>query len=288
MQYNILPAPKIIEETQGTFNLVNAGIYLQNGLDARVVAKAEALRTRLWEKTGQKHFLSPGQEAKNSILICKTKNIKAEEYILEIDANGVKIEGGSDAGCFYGILTFLQILEADTNELSGVVIKDWPDMAYRGFYFDATRGRVPSVEGAKKLINRLASLKINALQFYVEHTFDFKEFSSDNRTSNDYLTAKDIFDAAKAGDAVAAELVEELGEVLGRALSHVAAVTDPEAFVIGGGVSRAGEILTKTVERHYNHGIMKALQGKEFRLATLGNDAGIFGCAKMILDCIEK
>ena len=194
MQYNILPAPKIIEETQGTFNLVNAGIYLQNGLDARVVAKAEALRTRLCEKTGQKHLLSRGQEAKNSILICKTKNIKAEEYILEIDANGVKIEGGSDAGCFYGILTFLQILETDTNELSGVVIKDWPDMAYRGFYFDATRGRVPSVEGAKKLINRLASLKINALQFYVEHTFDFKEFSSDNRTSNDYLTAKDILE----------------------------------------------------------------------------------------------
>ena len=89
MQYNILPAPKIIEEAQGAFNLVNAGIYLQNGLDARVVAKAEALRTRLCEKTGQKHFLSPGQEAKNSILICKTKNIKAEEYILEIDANGV-------------------------------------------------------------------------------------------------------------------------------------------------------------------------------------------------------
>jgi len=104
----------------------------------------------------------------------------------------------------------------------------------------------------------------------------------------DPLTAKDIFDGAKSGDAVAAELVEELGEVLGRALSHVAAVTDPEAFVIGGGVSRAGEILTKTVERHYNHGIMKALQGKEFRLATLGNDAGIFGCAKMILDRLEK
>ena len=102
------------------------------------------------------------------------------------------------------------------------------------------------------------------------------------------LTAKDIFDAAKANDKVATELVEELGEVLGRALSLVAAVTDPEAFVIGGGVSRAGEILIKTVERHYNHGIMKALQGKEFRLATLGNDAGIYGSAKLILDCLGK
>lgn len=105
---------------------------------------------------------------------------------------------------------------------------------------------------------------------------------------NEKLSAKDIFDAAKSGDGLAAALVEELGEVLGRALSHVAAVTDPEAFVIGGGVSRAGEILTKTVERHYNKGIMKALEGKEFRLATLGNDAGIYGCAKMILDRLEQ
>lgn len=105
---------------------------------------------------------------------------------------------------------------------------------------------------------------------------------------NEKLSAKDIFDAAKFGDGLAAALVEELGEVLGRALSHVAAVTDPEAFVIGGGVSRAGEILTKTVERHYNKGIMKALEGKEFRLATLGNDAGIYGCAKMILDRLEQ
>ncbi|MDD6037106.1 MAG: ROK family glucokinase [Lachnospiraceae bacterium] len=106
--------------------------------------------------------------------------------------------------------------------------------------------------------------------------------------SKETLTAKDIFDAAKDNDAVAAELVEELGEVLGRALSHVAAVTDPEVFVIGGGVSKAGKILTETVERHYNKGIMKALEGKEFRLATLGNDAGIYGCARLILDRTEK
>lgn len=100
----------------------------------------------------------------------------------------------------------------------------------------------------------------------------------------DPLTAKDIFDAAKAGDAVAAELVDQLGKVLATALAHVAAVTDPQAFVIGGGVSRAGSILIQAIEKHYNVGIMKALQNKEFRLATLGNDAGIFGCAKMILD----
>lgn len=102
------------------------------------------------------------------------------------------------------------------------------------------------------------------------------------------LSAKDIFDAAKEGDTLARELVDELGAVLARALSHVAAVVDPEVFVIGGGVSRAGSILTEAVESHYNKGIMKALQGKAFRLATLGNDAGIYGCAKLILDRTAK
>lgn len=107
-------------------------------------------------------------------------------------------------------------------------------------------------------------------------------------TEGKELTAKDIFDAAKEGDRVAGELVDELGKVLATALAHVAAVTDPQVFVIGGGVSKAGKILTDAIEKHYNVGIMKALQNKEFRLATLGNDAGIYGCAKMILDLSEK
>lgn len=102
------------------------------------------------------------------------------------------------------------------------------------------------------------------------------------------LSAKDIFDAAKEKDALALELVDELAKILARALSHVAAVVDPEVFVIGGGVSRAGSMLTGAVASHYNKGLMKALQGKEFRLATLGNDAGIYGCAKLILDRIAE
>lgn len=98
------------------------------------------------------------------------------------------------------------------------------------------------------------------------------------------LTAKDIFDAAKNGDWLANELVEQLGKYLGIALSHVAAVVDPEGFVIGGGVSKAGEILTNVIEKHYEENVMFALRGKEFKLALLGNDAGIFGAARMVLE----
>lgn len=98
-----------------------------------------------------------------------------------------------------------------------------------------------------------------------------------------YLSAKAIFDAAKEGDELANDLVDQLAKYLGIAASHIAAVVDPEAFVIGGGVSKAGEILTTRIKQNYERNVMFALQNKEFKLARLGNDAGIYGCAKMIL-----
>lgn len=97
------------------------------------------------------------------------------------------------------------------------------------------------------------------------------------------ISAKDIFDHAKAGDSIAIQLVEDLGRYLALALSHVASTVDPQVFVIGGGVSRAGKILIDVIEKYYNQNILFALANKEFRLAELGNDAGIYGCAKMVL-----
>ena len=97
------------------------------------------------------------------------------------------------------------------------------------------------------------------------------------------ITAKDIFEHAKASDEVAMSLVDELGKYLGLALSHVAATVDPQVFVIGGGVSKAGDILLDAIKKHYSNNILFALSNKEFHLAELGNDAGIYGCAKLIL-----
>lgn len=99
-----------------------------------------------------------------------------------------------------------------------------------------------------------------------------------------YLSAKTIFDAAKEGDKLANELVDQLSRYLGIATSHIAAVVDPEAFVIGGGVSKAGEILITNIKEYYEKNVMFALQNKKFHLAKLGNDAGIYGCAKMVLN----
>ena len=65
------------------------------------------------------------------------------------------------------------------------------------------------------------------------------------------VSAKTVFDAVKAGDAVAKEIAEEFGKYLGHAMANLAAVVDPSAIVIGGGVSKAGEVLIEYVEKNF-------------------------------------
>jgi len=96
------------------------------------------------------------------------------------------------------------------------------------------------------------------------------------------LTCKDIFDAAKAGDKTANELVDTMCAYLAQAFSGIAATCDPEVYVIGGGVSKAGEIITDTVKKHFMANNMNVLTKAEFKLAELGNDAGICGAAYLV------
>lgn len=111
-----------------------------------------------------------------------------------------------------------------------------------------------------------------------------KNYAGTSVLQKEKITAKVIFDAAKADDALAMELVEGFGKNLGLALAHIAQVIDPEVFVIGGGVSKAGQIILDVVSKNYEESVMFALKNKAFRLAELGNDAGIFGSAKMVLE----
>ncbi|MGN0307395.1 MAG: ROK family glucokinase [Lachnospiraceae bacterium] len=97
------------------------------------------------------------------------------------------------------------------------------------------------------------------------------------------ITAKAVFDAVKAGDEVAKEVAEKFGHYLGYALAATAAIVDPEAFIIGGGVSRAGDILIEYVQKYYKQYVWPGCRDKEFVLAKLGNDAGIYGAASYVL-----
>ena len=108
-----------------------------------------------------------------------------------------------------------------------------------------------------------------------------KEEDSKLRTIEN-ITAKDIFDLAKKDDKIALEIVEKFSYILGNALANIACISNPEVFVIGGGVSKAGEFLLEKIKKYYSESGFHGVIDTEFKLATLGNDAGIYGGAKLV------
>ncbi len=97
------------------------------------------------------------------------------------------------------------------------------------------------------------------------------------------LSAKSVWDAVKEGDELAIEVAKQFGHYLGKGLAAVACVVNPEVFVIGGGVSKAGEILFDFVRDEYKKYVFHGSREARFVLATLGNDAGIYGAARLVL-----
>lgn len=110
------------------------------------------------------------------------------------------------------------------------------------------------------------------------------DMPSSLRNYGDGITAKDVLDEAKAGDALALKVMDTVGHYLGLALAQVSMTVDPEIFVIGGGVSRAGQFLIDQIEKHYDAFTPISSNKAKLGLAKLGNDAGIYGAARLVLD----
>lgn len=98
------------------------------------------------------------------------------------------------------------------------------------------------------------------------------------------VSAKSVFDAVKAGDKLAKEVAERFGYYLGKGLAAIANVVNPEVIVIGGGVSKAGDILLSFIEPSFQKYVFPPCRHAKFKLAELGNDAGIIGAAGMIIN----
>lgn len=96
------------------------------------------------------------------------------------------------------------------------------------------------------------------------------------------ITAKAVFDACKSGDKLATEIISTFCEILGKGLARVSYVVDPEIYVIGGGVSKAGELLLKAVQAAFLEEVPDTCRDTKFVLASLGNDAGMYGAVYAI------
>ena len=104
------------------------------------------------------------------------------------------------------------------------------------------------------------------------------------RPLGDLLTARDVCDLGRDGDPLADEVMETVSRYLGLAISHVEMTVDPDVFIIGGGVSRAGSYLLEKIRKYYNDYTTLSRNHGNVVLAALGNDAGIYGAVRLVME----
>ena len=161
---HLIPYPKKLELKEGRF-YANAYNLKINGPLSRQLKRALELFT-VDLKNVEVHGVFTME--------INTAEISDEAYTIEISAAGIRIAGG-ERGIFYAIQTLRQIINTE-GAFPYCYIEDAPDFAVRGFHYDVTRGRVPTLKGLKQIADTCAYLKINILTLYFEHTFPFREF----------------------------------------------------------------------------------------------------------------
>ena len=169
---NLIPMPKMMRQTQEKIKKKTVA-YNCDGLEARL---AKAVCKLPYDKNGLPFtiHIDKGEE---------------ESYILDITNEAVVIEAPSVIGAFYAVQTLRQLLENE--ELYACYIEDTPAFGFRGFYHDVTRGRIPTMDTLKELVDYMAYMKLNSLQLYVEHAFAFRELA-DSVEKTGCLTAEEI------------------------------------------------------------------------------------------------
>jgi hypothetical protein len=191
----LIPAPRKMTEgsEEGFLLRYNYRIVIDHECDLQVTDYAKLLKHEISQKLGFTYGITKGNKENGAIFLSLKKELQREEYQLLITETRVELYGGSNAGILYGIQTLRQILENEGAVLPCLAIEDYPDMPNRGFYHDATRGRIPTMESLKALADKLAYYKLNQLQLYVEHSFLFQDFSEVWRDDTP-LSAEDILE----------------------------------------------------------------------------------------------
>lgn len=168
----LVPSVKSMEIKDGF--LTKSAIYYNDlNCDQRI---HKALKKLPYSQQGAKLDISIKEEG-------------GEGYELDITPETIQINADSAAGAFYAIQTLRQIFAHE--QIPCLHIKDEPDLKYRGFYQDVTRGKIPTASTIKSLIDNMAYYKLNSLQLYVEHVFEFEEYR-DLRETRGFLTKEDI------------------------------------------------------------------------------------------------
>ncbi|HEX3075921.1 MAG TPA: glycoside hydrolase family 20 zincin-like fold domain-containing protein [Lachnospiraceae bacterium] len=191
----LLPVPQTFNYTDQEFVIkYDTKIILDGALSSKEYKYAKLLQEQV---KGSLFFtlelVKSDKVENNSIYLYILSNLKKEEYHLIIQDNLIQVIGGSSDALLHAVQTLRQIISQKGSVLPGLDIFDYPMIKNRGFYFDVTRGRIPTLDTLKALADKLSYYKVNQLQLYVEHSFLFKDFSEVWRDDTP-LTAQEILE----------------------------------------------------------------------------------------------
>ncbi len=146
---------------------------------------------------GLKPHVTDGRAGEASVTITRDLAIGGgEAYRLHVRKTGIEIKAADDAGAYYAVQTLRDLLVIHGRAVPCCRIEDRPDFARRGVYYDCSRGKVPTVETLKRLIERLARWKVNELQLYVENVFRFRRYPEIGRGYSPF-TADDMLELGR-------------------------------------------------------------------------------------------
>ena len=196
----ILPAPKKLEKGQGTYRLTYSGsIRLDESCPLGAYNHAKLLKQEIARAVACDYSIttttcaSAKQENKNCILMSVEPAENNESYHLSITSEGIRLIGYGEAGLLYAVQTLRQLIRQFGASLPVVEIEDAPAIKDRGYYYDVSRGRIPTLDELKRIADTCSFYKLNQLQLYVEDSYLFEAFSETWRDTTP-LTAEEIME----------------------------------------------------------------------------------------------
>lgn len=209
------------------------------------------------------------------------------------DANAAAI-GEMTYGVARALKDFIMIT-LGTGVGSGIVVNGQLVYGHDGFAGELGHVIVKPVTGRLCGCGRVGCLEAYTSATGVARTArEFLESRKDNSLLRQHqineITSKDVFDAAKEGDALANEIFEYTGEILGEAFANFAAFSSPKAIVLFGGLAKAGDLILKPIREAMEKNILNIYKDKiEILFSELKeSDAAVLGASALGWEAKEK
>lgn len=190
---DFLPMPHHIVQGEGIFHITWRTVIVLQDTEPSALLYAQMLRDAIREFTGIETSILRGAGRRGDVILRPNGNLPSDTYRVTVTAEGAAIEGGGDEAILHGVMTLRQWIQRHGAALPAIAIEDSPDLKYRGYYLDCSRGRIPTLESLKRYADLLCRYKMNEWQLYIEHTYLFRDLSEAWREDTP-LTAEEIME----------------------------------------------------------------------------------------------